>query len=154
LRTHDDKAKGDVFKGDVFFNLEKFPELQIEPGNLIQVIAIDADSAPVDAERKKDHPSLKSTIPAPGNSPYDRQLLTNSIATYDENGHLLQHSPTGDMARSYFFLAEALSPEERQRQQGVALSISSAIAAIFGFRRLAHVIVRVVSRIVPSEKII
>jgi hypothetical protein len=147
LSIHDDNA-GNV-KDEVIFNPERFPELKVRAGDLVQISAVleNTTSRPSDkksAANNHDASAVRSpqTITSlVGESKTERGI---PVKTYDENGALMSGNKKPDPNRSYVFLVHDLTPEQKSKHPNIDLSVSQPISQIFGFRKWMPVLVTVI----------
>src|ERR1700759_2292710 len=118
LSIHDDNA-GNV-KDEVIFNPERFPELKVRAGDLVQISAVleNTTSRPVD----KKTPANNHDAAAVRSPPTVTRLVGESktergipVKTYDENGALMSGNKKPDLSRSYVFLVHDLTPEQKSK---------------------------------------
>lgn len=149
LSIHDDTSSHP--KEEVIFNAERFPELNVRAGDLVQISAILDSTISKSSEKKasglngQHDGTIKSPMVLPsitGDSATTSRRISSK--TYDENGALISGSKEPDSNRQYVFLVHDLTQDQKTRYPNVDLSISQGIAQIFGFRKWMPVLVSVI----------
>jgi hypothetical protein len=121
LRTH-------TSNGDVIFDYVRFPELGLRPGDLAQIVAVREGTALRDYE-KRALESQKHSIAAskpgaddkngPSQGSSNSRAREGAVITFDENGNIVSGGKEGDLQRSYVFQVQELTPDQRQKNQGL-----------------------------------
>ncbi|KAF1993214.1 hypothetical protein P154DRAFT_503876 [Amniculicola lignicola CBS 123094] len=145
LWTHDENFS----KDDVVFNVDKFPELSVTVGSLIQVIALKQAPSIRDFQistktnTKDANPGqTESETDDASHSHHQRRSRRGSVVmTLDENGSVLQNGRDVDIDKSYVFVAKPLSPDLKSKQPNLQISLSEKIAKVFGLRARMQVVV-------------
>jgi SEA/GATOR complex protein SEA1/DEPDC5 len=147
LSIHDDNSSNP--KDEVIFNPDRFPELKLQPGDLVQISAIrEATPSRPSEKRSPNYQQDVSSVKSPktvlstfGDSTPGRGI---PVKTYDENGALIAGSKDPDLSRSYIFQVQNLTSEQKQKYPNVDLSVFQSVATIFGFRKWMPVLVSMI----------
>lgn len=112
LWTHDDSFS----REDIIFNGEKFPEIRVRPGSLLQIVAINPGTAVRDFQ-----PTAKNTQTEAaqargeyanrdnGGDSYSKRSRRGSLTiTVDENGSTLLGGREVDVEKAYIFAPKPL----------------------------------------------
>jgi hypothetical protein len=150
IQTHEQNAAGS--KEDVIFNIDRFPELGIRPGDLVQISAVAEPPPTRNAEKRtpsaaKDASSA-STLRAAGSDserPATSRRVGPQIVTYDENGNTILGPKDGDPQRSFVFVVREMTEEQKQKHQGLQISLSHTIANAFGLKKWTQGLIEVVN---------
>jgi hypothetical protein len=119
LRTHEPSQ----FKEDVVFDPEKFSELKIVPGTLVQVAAV------IDIPQKRNGKSENGATQSPCDPKSDldesgaRQTEKSSMFTYDETGKKVPTAKVVDTTKTFVFVAYEVTEDDRERYQNVGVCI-------------------------------
>lgn len=119
LWTHDENFS----KEEVVFNAEKFPELSLSSGSLIQIIALKHATAVRDFQTTakndpKDSGQPKADVSARDAYPdtYSRRTRRGSVLiTLDENGVVVEEGREVDYEKSYIFVAKPLTADLKSK---------------------------------------
>jgi hypothetical protein len=113
LLIHDSHSS----KEDVIFNVERFPELGLQPGSLAKIVGIREGTAVRDFE-KDPAAAIKSQLKATQSF----RTGDSTTVTFDENGNKLSGGKESDSSRSYVFLVKEFSPEQKKKYHGTQVS--------------------------------
>jgi hypothetical protein len=107
---------------EVVFNIDKFPELKLQPGSLAQIVPILQGTSVRDfvhdTPKREHHRSSKrdATSSTHHDSSSRRNGINSSMAvTVDESGSYVTTSRDTDEQRAYVFVANDASPEMKQK---------------------------------------
>ncbi|KAH3969696.1 hypothetical protein HBH52_173310 [Parastagonospora nodorum] len=145
LWTHDDNFSRD----DIVFNSEKFPEIPTTTGTLLQIVALDSNTAVRDFQSttkgsQHDLHQAKEGVFARdtgANGLFKRSRRHSNTITIDENGSSFPGGRDIDAEKAYVFAAAALPADLKSKHANLQVSISERIAKVFGFRNRMQVIV-------------
>jgi hypothetical protein len=146
-RYHEEKVLRDA--PEVIFNLERFPELKAQPGDLVRISPIldtvEASKTPIVTSSSRDESSeVDSEFSHPGSEDTTPGVQSITIKTYDESGALITDEKKPDTSRSYLFVVRAPTDEIKNKYANIDLSITQSVAQTFGFRKWMHVLVSVI----------
>jgi hypothetical protein len=140
LWTHDDNFSRD----DVVFNGDKFPELPITPGTLLQIVSIESGTSVRDfqASAQAHAPQDRGASSArDADGQLKRSRRGSMTLTVDENGTAIPGGRETDVDKAYVFAVTALPADLKSKHANLHVSISERIAKVFGFRNRMQVIV-------------
>jgi DEP domain-containing protein 5 len=131
LRIHD----ANVSRDDVIFNVDRFPELGLKPGNLVQIVAVREGAAVRDFEKRingQKHASSGSKFAADMRghikvSSASSRVRDPKIITFEENGNVVSGVKERDLQRSYVFQIQELTPDQKLKYQGVLVRLARKI---------------------------
>jgi len=165
LWTHDDNFS----REDIVFNGDKFPELPVAPGSLLQIVAINGGTAVRDFQGKTSNTQIRafqataeSAITNPGLGGDTKRDRRGSITiTIDENGVPVPGGREIDTGKAYIFVSKPLPADLKAKHTNLQVScvqnvltpwlspaqvsIAEKIAKVFGFRNRMQIIVTEVS---------
>ncbi|KAF2754584.1 hypothetical protein EJ05DRAFT_533226 [Pseudovirgaria hyperparasitica] len=143
LWTHGD----DLSREDVVFNIDKFPELGLSYGSLVQIIAVKDTSAVRDFQGLvrntssdtllriksdiKDANVRRLSIVGQSSKKARRPSVT---LTLDESGMPISGGRDVDVEKSYMFVCKPMPPELKNRYPHLQVTVSKHIAKTMGFR--------------------
>ncbi|KAF2102870.1 hypothetical protein NA57DRAFT_52416 [Rhizodiscina lignyota] len=149
LWTHDKTFS----ESDVVFNLDKFPELELNPGSLAKVVALGQNNIAVrdfqqtpqnvaSGAQARSGTNIESTtdLPASDGAPR-RERRASLTVTIDENGSQIQNGRPVDAQRAYVFVVQDATAEQKSKHTSLYISVSAAIATALGFRSRMQVVV-------------
>jgi len=119
LWTHDDNFSRD----DIVFNAEKFPEIPTATGTLLQIVALDSNTAIRDfqsttkASQYDPHQAKEGVFPrdAGANGLLKRSRRNSNTITVDENGSSFPGGRDIDAEKAYVFAAAALPADLKSK---------------------------------------
>jgi hypothetical protein len=135
LRIHD----ANVSKDDVIFNVDRFPELGLKPGNLVQIVAVREGSAVRDFEKRingqrQAGPGTKFAADKKGHikvSSASSRVRDPKIITFEENGPVVSGVKERDLQRSYVFQVHELTPDQKLKHQGVQVRLERTVRYLY-----------------------
>ena len=150
IQTHEQNAPGS--KEEVIFNVDRFPELGIRLGDLVQISAVREPPSGRNAEKRtssttKDASSA-GTLRAAGSDsdrPPTSRRVGPQVVTYDENGNAVSAHKEGDPQRSFVFVVREMTEEQKQKHPGLQISLSHTIANAFGLKKWTQGLIEVVN---------
>ncbi|KAF2750529.1 hypothetical protein M011DRAFT_418572 [Sporormia fimetaria CBS 119925] len=145
LFTHEEKVSSEP----VLINLDKFADLSLTPGCLIQIVALangprvrdfqtTANSQHNDAS-SSNYDSLSKDGLAQFNTRRSRR--GSVVTTIDDNGKVVEEQRDVDPTKSYIFLAKPLPAEVKAKEPQFQISMVESVAKVFGFRNRMQVMV-------------
>lgn len=153
LWTHDENFSRD----DVVFNSDKFPELPITQGSLLQIVAVNTGTAVRDFSSTPKAPTNDATtkVDAPSREPADVQSRKSRRGSFtknpDENGSVVPAGHDVDTEKTYIFTSKPLPQEFKAKHANLQISIAEKIAKVFGFRNRMQVIISEVRTLVSCH---
>jgi hypothetical protein len=130
LWTHDDNFS----REDIVFNSEKFPELPIDPGSLLQIVAIHTDDAVRDCHpgsKSAQHDiqtKLESVAKSSGTGADQKRNRRGSVTvTIDENGSTMPGGREIDSEKAYVFVPKALPADLKSKYANLQVSCTSCL---------------------------
>ena len=141
LWVHDDNFS----KDDVLLNLGLFPRGTVKVGDLMQVVALDSESAGKDFEHRRHGGQDVKASYRDGEGAqkiiYGKEQATHSTVTPAKDEHASSNGKDLNPSTRYVFIVKEMGPELISRNPSLQISISSSIASIFGFKNRARVTV-------------
>ncbi|KAJ4332147.1 vacuolar membrane-associated protein iml1 [Ascochyta clinopodiicola] len=144
LWTHDENFSRD----DIVFNSDKFSELPITPGSLLQIVPINSGTAVRDFSSSIKVPPHESAqaraepVPKDAADTQSRKSRRGSFSRIvDENGSIVPGYRDVDAEKTYIFALKPLPADLKSKHTNLQISISEKIAKVFGFRNRMQVIV-------------
>ncbi|KAF2273506.1 uncharacterized protein EI97DRAFT_424044 [Westerdykella ornata] len=140
LYTHGENQ----FDDEVVINEEKFPELNLVPGTLVQIFGLKQGPAVRDFQstgttHSKDDTQVRPDIS--GSRSELRRARSDSVkVTYDESGAVLSGGREVDPDKTYIFRVRPMSTEWKNKHPNLQISIAEKVAKIFGFRNRQQVV--------------
>lgn len=117
LWTHDENFSRET----VVFNDEKFPELKLNPGALVQIIGLRQASSVRDYAKSQEGKIFKSNGSTRSEQHYARSRSRRSSmrVMLDESGAEIPGGRELDQEKSYIFVAKPMAAELKTRQPGL-----------------------------------
>ncbi|KZM26823.1 intracellular signal transduction [Ascochyta rabiei] len=144
LWTHDENFSRD----DVVFNSDRFPELPITPGSLLQIVAVNPGTAVRDfssSTKVPPHDSAQAkaeSVSKDAAETQSRRSRRGSFSkTIDENGSIVPGGRDIDTEKTYIFAPKPLPHDLKPKHTNLQISIAEKIAKVFGFRNRMQVII-------------
>ncbi|KAH6613957.1 hypothetical protein C7974DRAFT_67350 [Boeremia exigua] len=143
LWTHDENFS----KDDVVFNGDKFPDLPITQGCLLQIVAVNAGTAVRDfsstpkAPTHDTGPTKAEALSKEAVDAHARKTRRGSSSKLiDEIGSAVPACHDFDNEKTYIFTSKPLPQDLKAKHANLQISIAEKIAKVFGFRNRMQVV--------------
>jgi hypothetical protein len=131
LWTHEENFS----KDDVVFNGEKFPELSIISGSLIQILILkqatavrDFQAAAADAPKENSHAKVNDTEKESVSEAHHKRNRKGSVrVTVDESGPQIYDGRSADANKSYIFVARPMPMELKSKHPNLQVFVAKCI---------------------------
>ncbi|TVY47365.1 Vacuolar membrane-associated protein [Lachnellula occidentalis] len=123
-------------KEDVVLDLDLFPD--VKPGQLMDVVALKADSGVRDFQDVAQQPSRKDGDSLSATMRRQRSSSNSDSPSTASGKHARRDSDSG---KRYLFIAQEMSKEVKAKQSRFELSVAKHIADLFGLKHRSQVLV-------------